>query len=231
MHRRSALAVGLTALTALLTGCTSGSPGAGAQDPAATLAQAKAHLDSAGSVAFTLTSSDVPTTGDGVIAAKGVGVIDPTTPKFEGEFTGKLGGVSGTIGLKAVGSQTYVKFFDESYKPFNLESLGAPNPARLFSPQDGLASLLTKTSNAAFGARFREGPDVLREVKGTLPGDEILRLFSLGDGKADFAVTYGITESGELRTTRATGPFYEGATSTYTIVVKDYGKPVDVTLP
>ncbi len=230
MRRRRLLSAVPVAAVLALTGC-SGSSSPAAEDPAVTLAAAKAKLEAAKFVAFTLTSKDVPGDRNGVTAADGVGEIDPTTPKFKGTFTGRIGGIGGTIGLLTVGDEVFIKFFNDAYKPFDLASAGAPNPSDLFSPSTGLSSILGKTTTLAFGARAREGKDVLREITGTLPGSEISRLFKLGDGTKDFQITYGVTEDGELRRTTTVGEFYPGVTSTYVIVLKDYGKAVEITRP
>ncbi len=228
MRRRLFLALPAVALS--LSACSGGSGGT-SEDPAALLKTAAEKIANAKSVGFALSSKDVPAASDGVTAAEGSGVIDAAEPKFKGTFTGRLGGVSGSIGLMTIGEDAYTKFFDENYKPFDLTKSGAPNPGALFHPQTGMGSLITQASGLTLGERVREGKDVLREIKGKLPGAEVKRLFHLGDGTKPFDIVFGIAESGELRKTVTTGEFYPGTTSTYTIVLKDYGVPVDITRP
>ena len=56
-------------------------------------------------------------------------------------------------------------------------------------------------------------------------------LFHLGDGTGTFAVSYGITESDQLRTATLTGPFFPPAEATYLLTLTDYGAPVEITSP
>ena len=191
MLSRSLLRAASVAALVALAGCgNSASPTQA--DPTALLAQAKATMEKASTVAFTLTSKAVPASSDGVTAADGVGIFDASTPKFKGTFTGRLAGITGTIGLITIGPDAYVKFL---------------------------------------GAQVREGKDIVQEVTGTVPGAEIQRLFKLGDGTKPFTVTFAIADSGELRRTTAVGEFFAGSTSTYVIVLKDYGKTVEIARP
>ena len=230
MLSRSLLRAASVAALVALAGCgTSASPTQA--DPTALLAQAKATMEKASTVAFTLTSKAVPASSDGVTAADGVGIFDASTPKFKGTFTGRLAGITGTIGLITIGPDAYVKFFDEAYKPFDLKAVDAPNPSDFFNTSTGMTGLLAKTTNPTLGAQVREGKDIVQEVTGTVPGAEIQRLFKLGDGTKPFTVTFAIADSGELRRTTAVGEFFAGSTSTYVIVLKDYGKTVEIARP
>jgi len=57
-------------------------------------------------------------------------------------------------------------------------------------------------------------------------------LLVTGDRKGTFDVTYGVTQSGqELRTVVLKGPFYTGATSTYSLRLKSLPQPVAITRP
>lgn len=234
MRRRLFLA--LPAVVLSLSACSGGSGGSegsggATDDPTALLKAAAAKIATAKSVGFTLSSKGVPANSDGVTAAVGSGVIDAAEPKFKGTFTGRLAGLSGSIGLITIGDDTYTKFFDENYKPFDLATSGAPNPAAFFHPETGVGSLITKATELTVGGGVREGNDILREVKGKLPGAEVKRLFHLGDGTKAFDIAFGIAQSGELRKAVTTGEFFAGTTSTYTIVLKDYGVPVEITRP
>jgi lipoprotein LprG len=45
-------------------------------------------------------------------------------------------------------------------------------------------------------------------------------------------VTYGLTDAQQLRQVVITGPFFgAGTTSTYTLTLDQYGKPVTITKP
>ena len=77
-----------------------------------------------------------------------------------------------------------------------------------------------------------DGADVLTTVTGTVPGAAVADLLVVGDRGATYDITYGITRSGrELRTVVLRGPFYEGATSTYTLRLKRLDQPVEITRP
>ncbi len=228
MRRRSLLAVAGLALA--LTGC-SGAAETPTKPPAERLAAAKAAFDGAKTVALDLTSRDVPPRENGVTAAKGSGVIDPTEPKFAGTITGTIEGVAGTVDLIALGETAYMKFFTPDYVETDLDTLNAPNPALFFDPAKGISSLLTEAAAAKDAGQTRAGSEVLDKVDGTLPGTRIEDLFHLGDGTGTFTVSFGLTADGQLRTASLKGPFFPGTTATYVLTLTDYGKPVEVTRP
>jgi len=101
---------------------------------------------------------------------------------------------------------------------------------------------MTATTNPVEGKKIRVGPDVLKTISGTLPGESVVDLLNIGDATKSFRVTYGITDpGGELRTVTMTGPFYKGATSTpatstpatstYMLTLDKYGAPVEISKP
>ena len=53
----------------------------------------------------------------------------------------------------------------------------------------------------------------------------------LGDGTGIFFVSYGLTESNELRTATLKGPFFPGVEATYLLTMTDYGAPATITRP
>ena len=73
---------------------------------------------------------------------------------------------------------------------------------------------------------------MLQEYTGTIPKEDITRLFNLGEGRETFDVTYGIEpDSGELRSVKITGDFYKETETTFTLTLKDYGKSVQIDEP
>ena len=72
---------------------------------------------------------------------------------------------------------------------------------------------------------------MLSKIDGTLPGDLVEDLFHLGDGTGTFAVSYGLTDTDELRTATLKGPFFPGVEATYLLSLTDYGAPVEITRP
>ncbi len=195
------------------------------------LAAAKSVLDGAGSVALDLSSSDVPARENGVTAAKGSGVVSETEPQFEGTITGSIKGVPGTIDTIAIGDTAYIKFFTPDFVETDLDTINAPNPATFFDPSQGVSSLLTATTDPTAAGQIRSGSEVLDRIDGGLPADRVESLFHLGDGTGTYTVSYGLAEGDELRRASIVGPFFPGAEATYTLVLKDYGKPVEITRP
>ena len=225
--------VGLLALGVVLAlaGCSSGSPEAPAQSPTEQLTAAKQSFDAAKTVQLDLSSRDVPPRENGVTAAKGAGVIDVTEPKFQGTITGTIKGLAGTIDVIAIGETAYLKFFTPDYKKTDLNTLNAPNPAMFFDPATGISALLPQTADPKADGQTRAGKEVLTKISGTLPGSTVEDLFHLGDGTGTFAVSYGITDSNQLRTATLKGPFFPGVEATYVLVLTDYGAPVEITRP
>ncbi len=228
MRRPTVLAV---AATLALGACGSGGQAASEAKPADVLKKAQTTLAGAKTVRLTLSSTKVPPKRNGVAAADGVGIIDATSPKFKGRVTATVNGLTGGIDLITIGDDAWMKLFTPTYEKQDLAKLGAPNPSALFQPETGLPSLLATTKAPTAGASAREGKDILTTITGTVPSSEVDRLLLLGKGAPDFAVTYGITGSGELRTATLDGEFYQGTTSTYRLVLKDYGAPVTITAP
>jgi lipoprotein LprG len=230
MRRRTLLAAATLAAVIPFTAACSGGDAKKA-DPKAELATAKQKFDEAKFVAFGLSSVNVPPKKNGVTGGEGAGEISATEPKFQGTVTGTVKGITGSVGMLAIGNDAYMKFFTSDYNKADLADLGAPNPATFFNPDKGISSLIPKTTDLKEGDRIREGKDILRQINGKLPGQPIKDLFFLGDGTGTFDVSYGLADNGELRTATLRGPFFTGLTSTYTLRLKDYGKPVVITRP
>ena len=229
-RRLRPLAAVLVAAALATAGCSEAGV-AQTSPPDERLEDASAALDAAGSVTLDLSSRDVPERENGVTAAQGQGVISEEEPKFRGTITGTIEGVPGTIEVVAIGETTWMKFFTPEYEEADLESLGAPNPAMFFHPGDGISSMLPATQDPQPGPDVREGSEVLGTITGALPGATISQVLGLGDGTGTFDAVYGLTENDQLRTATLTGPFFDGATSTYTLVISDYGSPVEITRP
>lgn len=236
---RRARLVALAVVTGLaLAGCSGDAEDAEVEEttqaPTAQDRLDEAHdvLAEAGSVSLVMEGTDLPEDQPAyVIGATGSGTIEP--PAFEGEITAKLSGIQADVPTIAVDGELYVQLpFTPAYVNTDPEQLGVPDPARLFSVDEGLVSLLTQTESAELGGQVRAGSDVLQEVTGTLPGDLVVDLLNTGDREADFDVVYGLVEdSWQVRTVAITGPLYPPAESTYTLTLDDYGVPVEITAP
>lgn len=225
--RRAVLALaGPVALAAC-----SGTKAAPEPSPAAVLAAAKAKLDKTPAVTIALTSTNVPPKANGVSAASGTGLISSTAPSFKGSVTATVNGLTGNVPVISIGEDAWIKLFTPEFTKADLSTLGAPNPSHLFDSTSGISSLLAQTKNPTRGDQVRQGQEILQTYTGTLPSAPVTSLLLLGKGAPDFAVAYGIADSGELRTATLTGQFYTGKTSTYRLVVKDYGKTIAITRP
>ena len=200
------------------------------QTPAELLASARTKLETSPSVSFTLESKGLPGEAVGISGARGTGRFTP--PSFKGTLNATINGVTGAVDVIAVEQDVFMKFFTPGYNPIDPADYGAPNPAQLFDTKTGITSLVDQTQGVQKDATVRDGADVLATVKGTLPGEAVADLLVAGDRSATFDVTYGITDrGGELRTVVLSGPFYEGASSTYTLRLKRLDQPVEITRP
>ena len=100
-----------------------------------------------------------------------------------------------------------------------------------FDPATGISALLPQTGDPKDDGQTRSGQEVLTKISGTLPGSRVEELFHLGDGTGTFTVSYGITDTDQLRTATLKGPFFPGVEATYLLVLTDYGAPVEITRP
>jgi len=202
---------------------------------AAQLAAAKAKVDAATSLHLTLSSSGIPASVNGVLSGDGTGTH---APAFKGKLGARISGFEATVDVVAIDRLLYVKLpFTTEFVQADPKTYNAPDPAQLFATDGGITSLMTATVNPVEGPKIRVGPDVLKTIKGTLPGTAVAKLLNIGDPTKTFNVTYGITDpGGELRTVTMTGPFYKGATSTpvtstYVLKLDKYGAPVEISKP
>ncbi len=231
MRHRLVLATVLAAATVLGSGCSGPDEAVPERSPAQRLEAARSTLETTTSLTLDLTSKDVAPTENGVTAARGEGVVSATEPKFKGTITGTVKGIAATIDVIAIGEDAYLKLFTPDYEPFDLSTLNAPNPATFFDPAKGIAALLPETSDPSAGGQVRAGREVLTQVSGTLPAQQVSDLFHLGDGSGSYRVTYGLTDTDELRTATLVGPFFGGQDSTYVLTLTGYGAPVEITRP
>jgi lipoprotein LprG len=216
-------------MVAGLVAC-SGSNNTAVKTPAQQLAAAKAKVDAATSMHATLRSSGIPDSVNGALGADGVGTH---APAFKGTLDARISGFEAKVDVVSVDKLLYVKLpFTTQFVQADPKTYNAPDPAQLFAAQGGITSLLTATTNPVQGPKIRVGSDVLTTISGTLPGATVAKLLNVGDATKTFKVTYAITDpGGELRTTTMTGPFYQGATSTYTLTLDQYGAPVEISKP
>ncbi len=234
IHQKLA-AVGVsTVLVAGLGACTDDGGDAGPTQRALTAAErlgaAKSTLDAASSVRLKLTSEDMPKGVSGVVAADGVGAHPPA---FKGTFKVALQGVQADAEVTSVDGEVWAKLpFVPGTNKIDPKTFGIPDPAVLFSPDQGLTTLLPATKSPTLGEQTRKGTEVLTTITGTLPGDAVVDLFLIGDRSGTFDATYALTDTNELREVSLVGPFF-GSTSksTYNLVLDQYNQPVTITKP
>lgn len=196
------------------------------------LEQAHEVVTDAGSLHLAMVAEDPPQEASTyVVSAEGDGTMDP--PAFDGEITARLAGVQADVPAIAVDGELWVELpYTSRYVQTDPADLGAPDPATLFDPEQGLVGLLTRTDAPEFGDRTRAEDEIVQNVTGTLDGQLIVDLLRTGDAGATFDVTYGLVEeSWEVRTVTITGPFYPPETSTYRLTLDAYGEPVTVERP
>jgi lipoprotein LprG len=224
-----------------LTGCSTGNKKAtvsgtsgnstAAATPASTLAAAKKTLDDTSGVHLKLSSDKVPSKENGLINGEGDG---SHAPAFKGTIGVRIA-VAGTISVPvvAVDGLVWAKTpLNPKMTKIDPQQFGAPDPAQIFAKDGGFSSLLVATQSPKFGAKKRDGKDIVQTVTGTLPGAVIKKTLSFGQPGTTYDAVYLITDKGELRSAKLTGEFYKGANDTsYTVEFTKYGEQVAVSQP
>jgi lipoprotein LprG len=221
----------LASLALVLAGCTGGDDGGGGDDsPEQVLADAKKALDSTKGVDLELDTTSLPKGVDGVLNASGVGTH---APAFQGKLKVVVNSLTVDVPVTAVQGEVFAKLpFTTKYVPIQPSDYGAPDPARLMDPQQGLSAWLTGTQDVKKGDQTRKGEQVLTTYSGTLPGKAVASVIPSADEKAEFSVRYSIDEDGRLDTADVKGPFYgaDGVVD-YEIAITEYGVEKDITAP
>lgn len=231
---RGLAALGLVLVFAL-TGCTDDPDSGGdkADDPVALLTDVKQTIDEAASVHIVLTGRELPETAQTLAGGDGVATH---APAFKGKLTVRAAGSPIDAEVVAIGSKVYAKLpFTSKFielPPSQLAGLGAPDPAVLLDPDKGLTSLLPALKDPAVKGETRDGSRVLTEVTGTVQGGTLRGIFPKAPQDQDFPSTFKIDRSTkQLVSATITGPFYDGATSSYDLTLDKYGEQVEITKP
>lgn len=224
--RRPAVAGLLLMVLAVLAGCSSGGSHT---DPAAVLSQARQSLSSAKTLHFTLSSEGLPATGTVLVRGEG----DAARPdKLSGTFTVRASGFTADVGAVATGGTLYAKLpLAAGFTRTDPARLGIGDPGALFS--SGVDRLLAAAMNPTDAGRDRLSGELLDEVAVTLPGQVVGDVLRIADPAQPVRGRIGVTadEPHQVRRVELTGRFYEGTDTTYTIVLTDYGKPVEIRAP
>lgn len=198
--------------------------------PAQTLAAAKKNLDRARGVHLVLSTEKLPAGVSGIVRADGVGTH---APAFKGTITVSTGGITADAPVVAVDNVVYAKLpFTTSFVQIDPADYGAPDPADLMDPDQGLSSLLTAVRDPKEGKPVRSGEQVLTEISGTLPGSAVATVLPSATARGTFQATYTVDDANRLQQAVLTGPFYPGAGDvTYKVRFDQYGPAPRITAP
>jgi lipoprotein LprG len=110
---------------------------------------------------------------------------------------------------------------------------GFADPGHLMDPKNGLSSLLLRCQQASQTGDDRYSGELLHEVSCSLSGHDVQALLSDAAPDQAVAATVGVAaDTGQLRRVVLTGPFYSSSkSSTFTLVVTNYGENVSITPP
>lgn len=228
-------ATALTILTlAFASACSSSDTDSGETDVAALqdrLSAAKKVIDDAESVDVSLTTKSLPQKVSGLKEATGVGNYSPA---FKGEVTIVTGGASIKADVISIGDTLWADAgITSGFLKLDPTALGAPDPSTIVGTDgNGVASILTKTTDLAQGEKSRDGSDILTQITGTVPGTVVRQFLPSADSTGTFEVVYRLDDDDVLRDATITGPFYTGAADvTYTLTIEASDTPVEITAP
>ncbi len=227
--RRPAAALALAALLVLAGGC-SGEEETQDRTAAEVLAEAKRQFDETSGVRLALSTAELPEGVDGVLAATGVGTHDPA---FEGDLTVLLNELTVEVPVVALDGTVFAQLpFTKEFAEIDPSEYGAPDPATLMDPAEGISQWLTDAEELAEGGQTRDGGRVLTAYEGMLPGPAVAAVIPSADESADFEVTFLVDEGDRLGSVDVAGPFYgEGGDVDYTISLTEYGLEPDIQRP
>jgi lipoprotein LprG len=230
------VAVGAVLVLAL-TGCSDKKDGGGdaksGDDPVALLTDVKKTIDEATSVHVVLAGRDLPDTAQTLANGDGVATH---APAFKGKLTVRAAGSPIDAEVVAIGGKVYAKLpFTPKFielPPSQLAGLGAPDPAILLDPAKGITAVLPTLKNPVVKGETRDGAKVLTEITGAVQGKTLQGIFPKAPADQDFPSSFKIDkDSKQLVSATITGPFYDGATSSYDLTLDRYGEQVEITKP
>jgi hypothetical protein len=228
----AAVRVVTAALLAVIAGACGGSSRTYETDAAQILSESKQVVDASSSLHFKLTSEGAGSSS-GIVIKGGEG--DAVRPSgFAGSFDITRSGFSLSLKIVSSGGSFYVQLpFTTGYQKTDPGAYGFSDPGKLIDPSTGLSSLLSSTLSASLGDRDRLSGEELYEVKVTLPGQKIKDLLTSADPSQPVDGTIGINvDTHQARRVVLTGPFFQaGQSSTFTLLLTNYGESVAVTPP
>jgi len=226
-QRRGRLALLTVALALPLVGCGGGSD----ESPTELLRQAKATLDEATSVHFTLDTAEEPDATTGLLGGEG-DLLRPAS--FQGTLQVLVAGSQVEVEVVSVDGTVYAQLpFTTGFSVVDPADFGIGDPAALLDPDEGISQLLETVEDPEPDEERRVDGEVVREVTGRIPGDLVERLLTSEDPAQPVEVTFAITdEEAQLRRAELTGPFFSAEDdATYVVELSDYGADVEITAP
>jgi hypothetical protein len=225
---RRVLTATVLAGASLLSAC-----GAGHQESSAALvSRARVSLDSTSSIHFSLTSQDVPSGGSRLVG--GSGVASHTPSAFQGKLSVLIGTGTVSIDVVSVDGTVYAKLpFSDKLQKTDPGKFGLTDPAKLVQPKTGLSRLLADATQPKVVSQARIDSEVVSQMTAVVPGATVGDLLTDADPATPVQATFYITQkTGQLRRASLTGPFFEkGKTSTYVLVLNQYGQKVSISAP
>ena len=198
-------------------------------DPRTLLQEAKAKVDSSSAVHFTLTSSNVSSSGTNITAGEG-DLVRPDA--LQGSFTIKLNGFGATVKVASKGAVFEALLpFQTHYSRTNPANYGLTNPALLIDPNRGLTSLLAQAQNPRAGSTIRVNGELLDQVDFAVPGSS-LPVLPDANPSQPVTLTAAINpKTQEVRQITIVGPLTSASNSTYIVTLTKYNEQVSITLP
>jgi lipoprotein LprG len=194
------------------------------------LRQAKATVDAAPSVRFSVTSQNVTGTGTSITAGQG----DLARPdSLQGSFTVSIKGFNTTVKVVSKGGVFEAQLpFQSKYTKTNPASIGLTDPAQLLDPNHGLSNLLTIDTGARSSGQERIGGELLDKVTAMVPGSSIPVIPDANPAQPVTLVAAVNPKTSQVRQISLTGPFTsENANTTFVVTLTNYGEAVTITLP
>jgi lipoprotein LprG len=222
------------ALVAVLVslGSACGSSGSMSSSQAKTLLiQGKTTIDNSQAFHFTLTTAGIPQ-GSGTTIVGGQG--DLARPdKLVGSFTVSVGGLQASVKVAAGGGKFFAQLpFQQTYTATDPSSFGVANPAQLISPNGGLSSILSDTSQTVSGGQTRLNGELLDVVSGSVPGTDITVLPDKDPSRPVTVKALINPSDHQVRQVMLTGPIETTAPSaSFSVTLTNYGEHVALAIP
>lgn len=222
-------AVAVAMGTATLGACGS-SGGVSSGAAAGVLAQAKAAVDAAASLHFTLAVSGAASSGGMTLTGGQGDVAKPD--RLVGSFTVNVDGLRAPVKVATGGGRFYAQLpFQRGYARTDPSSFGLANPAQLFSPNGGLSSLLTDAQHPMSGGQSRLNGEVLDVITGSVPGQDLSALPDKDPSRPVGLKALVDPHNHQLRQVTLTGPIQSTSTASFTVTLTAYGEHVDLAIP